>query len=299
MKVLVTGSSGLVGKALVQRLTAEGHGVARLVRTPPRDPQSEFPWDPAGGRLDPGVLEGQDAVVHLAGENISGGRWTAARRERIRASRVDSTRLLAQALAGLRRKPGVLVCASAIGYYGDRGDELLSEESGPGAGFLPDVCRAWESASRDAEAAGIRVVRMRIGVVLSGGGGALPRMLTPFKLGLGGRLGTGRQFMSWVALADLAAALTVALADDRLQGPVNAVAPFPVTNAEFTRVLARVLARPALFPAPAFALRLLLGQMADELLLASTRVVPRKLKEAGFQYRHPDLEGALKAALGA
>ena len=299
MKVLVTGSSGLVGKALVQRLTAEGHGVARLVRTPPRDPQSEFPWDPAGGRLDPEVLEGQDAVVHLAGENISGGRWTAARRERIRASRVDSTRLLAQALAGLRRKPSVLVCASAIGYYGDRGDELLSEESGPGAGFLPDVCRAWESASRDAEAAGIRVVRMRIGVVLSGGGGALPRMLTPFKLGLGGRLGTGRQFMSWVALADLAAALTVALADDRLQGPVNAVAPSPVTNAEFTRVLAKVLARPAFFPAPAFALRLLLGQMADELLLASTRVVPRKLKEAGFQYRHPDLEGALKAALGA
>jgi uncharacterized protein (TIGR01777 family) len=297
MKVLVTGSSGLVGRALVERLASEGHGVARLVRTLPREPQSEFQWDPAQGRLDPAVLEGLDAAVHLGGENISAGRWTASQKERIRGSRVDSTRLLARTLAGLSSKPSVLVCASAIGYYGNRGEEILSEESGPGTGFLPEVCQAWEAASKPAEEAGIRVVRLRIGVVLSGAGGALPRMLSAFKLGLGGRLGSGRQYMSWIALEDLAAALALAITDDRLRGPVNAVAPSPVTNAEFTRVLAKVLGRPAVLPAPAFALRLLLGQMAEELLLASARVVPRKLKETGFRYRHPDVEGALRGLL--
>lgn len=299
MNVLVTGSSGLVGRALVGRLAREGHAVSRLLRSAPREPQREFQWDPARGRLDPEVLEGIDAVVHLAGENISSGRWTASRKEAIRSSRVDSTRLIAQALAGLKRRPAVLACASAIGFYGDRGEEHLYEESGPGAGFLPEVCQAWEAASRPAEEAGIRVVRLRIGVVLAGEGGALPRMLTPFKLGLGGRLGSGRQFMSWIALEDLVSVFALALADSRLHGPVNAVAPSPATNAEFTRALARVLGRPAILPAPAFALRLLFGQMADELLLSSTRVLPRKLKEAGFAYRHPDLEGALRAALDA
>jgi uncharacterized protein (TIGR01777 family) len=278
-------------------MTAEGHAITRLVRRPSADP-AEVSWDPSAGTVDAAGLEGLDAVVHLAGENIASGRWTAARKERIRASRVGGTKLLCDTLAGLEAPPAVVVAASAIGVYGDRGDEVLDETSPPGTGFFPEVGQAWEAATSSAERAGIRVVQLRIGVVLSGRGGALSRMLPPFRLGLGGRLGSGTQFMSWIALDDLVAAIRFAILTPSLSGPVNATAPEAVTNAELTRSLGRVLGRPTLFPVPAFALRTLVGELADEALLASARVRPRKLEEAGFQFRHPDLEGALRFELG-
>ena len=298
MKILVTGASGLVGSALVPRLTKGGHCVQRLVRPPDASGPDEILWDPAAERIDTGSLEGIDAVVHLAGENIAGGRWTDARKGRIRTSRVSGTRLLTRAVAGLERPPSVFVCASAIGIYGDRGEELLTEDSAPGTGFLAEVCREWEAACAPAREAGIRVVNLRFGAVLSAAGGALKKMLLPFKLGLGGRLGSGRQSMSWVSIDDAVGAVDHSLHANALDGSVNVVAPKPVTNREFTRTLGRVLRRWTILPVPGFALRLLFGEMAQELLLAGARVEPRRLLEGGYVFLQPDLESALRHLLG-
>ena len=298
MNVAVTGSTGLLGSALVPRLTSGSHGVVRLVRGTPATASGErvARWDPDTGAVEPG-LDGVDAVVHLAGESVAGGRWTEARKRRIRESRVRPTRLLCETLARQRTPPRVLVCASAIGYYGDRGDEVLREESPPGAGFLPEVCREWEAAAEPAARRGIRVVHLRIGLVLSPKGGALAAMLPVFRLGLGGPVGAGAQWMSWIGIDDTLGAILHALMNEPLAGPVNAVAPAPVTNREFAKTLARVLRRPAVLPFPAFAARLLLGQMADELLLASARVEPARLRATGFAFRDATLEGALRRLL--
>lgn len=295
MKILVSGSSGLIGNTLVPFLTTGGHSVVRLVRS---DSEQGIHWNPAEGTIQADKLEGFDAVVHLGGENISEGRWTEAKKARIRDSRVDSTRLLAGALAKLKRKPRVLVCASAIGFYGDRGERALDESATPGEGFLCDVCRDWEAAAEPARKAGIRVVHLRFGVVLAANGGALAKMLLPFKLGLGGVLGSGDQYMSWVTVDDAVGMVAFAIDNDSLEGPVNAVAPNPVTNREYTKTLGKVLSRPTLIPVPAFGARIALGEMADELLLASTRVVPAKLQKAGYSFRFSDLEPALRHLLG-
>jgi uncharacterized protein len=296
MKVLVTGSSGLVGSALAPRLAAEAHQVTRLVRPKTRPAAGQVVWDPDAGRLDPASIEGFDAVVHLAGENIASRRWSGEQKRRIRDSRVKSTRLLATTLKQLSQPPRVLVCASAVGYYGDRGDELLTEESAPGSGLLPQVCREWEDAAELAGPA-IRVVKLRFGAVLSAAGGALGRMLPPFKAGLGGILGNGRQFMSWIAVDDAIGVIEHALVDESLCGPVNAVTPQPVTNRDFTKALGRALGRPTLFPVPSFVLRLAFGELAEALLLASARVVPARLQSSGYSFRYPDLPGALKHLL--
>ncbi len=301
MNLLVTGSSGLVGSALVSFLEAAGHRLTRLVRSQPRPVpprRDEVFWDPDAGRLDSSALEGLDAVVHLAGENIA-GRWTARKKARIRESRINGTCLLAESLAGLTHPPAVLVAASAMGYYGDRGDTVLIEESSPGEGFLAGVCRDWEAAAKPAAQKGIRVVHLRIGLVLSRAGGALARMLPPFKLCLGGRIGNGRQYMSWIAIDDLVQVIAHALTAQVLAGPVNAVAPNPVTNLEFTRTLGRVLHRPTIFPMPAFAARLAFGEMGQELLLASQRVEPARLIASGYSFRFPVLGGALGHVLSA
>ncbi|MSS72816.1 MAG: TIGR01777 family protein [Candidatus Latescibacteria bacterium] len=296
MNVLVTGSTGLVGLALVPSLTAGGHRVTRLVRSQPGE--GEVRWDPEAGILNAADLEGLEAVVHLAGENIAGRRWTAEQKARIRDSRVKGTRLLCETLAGLDRPPGTLVCASAIGYYGDRGEEVLREESAPGEGLLPEVCQAWEGAAAPARQKGIRVVNLRFGVVLSPKGGALAKMLFPFRMGAGGVIGSGRQYMSWIALDDAAGVIHHALGTGALRGPANAVTPHPVTNQTFTKTLGRVLGRPTIFPMPAFAARLAFGEVADALLLASTRVAPGRLLETGYVFRYPELEGALRHLLG-
>jgi len=299
MKVVLTGSSGLVGSALIPVLTSGGHEVVRLVRSQPRPEASEVRWDPETGEIDPAALEGVDAAVHLAGESIAAGRWTTSRKARILESRVKGTRLLVETLAGLGQRPKVLVSASAVGYYGDRGEERLTEDSGSGSAFfLANVCRQWETATEPAAAAGIRVVNLRFGIILSGGGGALPRLLTPFRLGVGGRLGSGKQFMSWIAIDDVVGAIVHVLKTEALRGAVNAVAPQAVTNREFTKALGRVLGRPTLFPLPACAARLAFGEMADELLLASQRVEPAKLLASGYQFRFPEIEGALRHLLG-
>ena len=297
MKILVSGSTGFIGSALVPFLTSDGHSVVQLLRKPVATVNPTLTWDPAAGRLDAAAFEGFDAVVHLAGESIASGRWTAAKKERIRSSRVDATRLLCNALARLGRPPKALICASAIGYYGDRGDEVLREESAPGRDFLAGVCRDWEAASEPAARKGIRVVNLRFGVVLGRGGGALARMLPPFRMGLGGRIGSGRQYISWIALDDAVGAVQHALATGALRGPANAVAPRAVTNQEFTRTLGRTLGRPTLFPMPAFAARLAFGEMADALLLGSARVEPARLLASGYRFRHGDLEGALRHLL--
>jgi uncharacterized protein len=301
MRILVTGSSGLIGSALVPFLTAEGQHVIRLVRSQSQTPTSgeSWGWNPEGGTTLLSVGQGElDAVVHLAGANIAGARWTSRQKALIRDSRVKGTRVLSDLIARRSPPPKVLVCASAIGYYGDRGDEILREESAPGLGFLPDVCREWEAACQTAAAKGIRVVNFRIGIVLSPAGGALAKMLTPFKLGAGGVIGSGRQYMSWIALDDVVGAVHFALTHDSLRGPVNGVAPNAVSNRDFTKTLGRVLSRPTLFPMPTFAARLALGEMADALLLASARVVPARLLESGFVFRYPHLEGALRHLLG-
>ncbi|MBL9083232.1 MAG: TIGR01777 family oxidoreductase, partial [Planctomycetales bacterium] len=255
-------------------------------------------WDPDAGEIDPSALEGFDAVVHLAGENIAGGRWNEERKRRILESRTKGTSLLAGALAKLKNPPKVFACASAIGFYGNRGDETLDERSPAGEGYLADVCKQWEAAAEPARAAGIRTVNMRFGIVLGMGGGALAKMLTPFKLGAGGNLGSGKQWMSWVALDDAVGAIHHALFNEALTGPMNVVAPTPVTNAEFTKTLGRVVARPTIFPMPAFAARLALGEMADALLLASTRVLPQALQLTDYRFRFPTLEEALRHLLG-
>ncbi len=296
MTVLVTGSSGLVGSALIPNLDAGGHRVFRLVRGSPQG-DTERRWDPERGELDAAHLEGVQAVVHLAGENIASGRWNDAKKDRIHSSREDGTRLLAQGLAELQTPPGVLICASAVGYYGNRGEEILNEESAPGDDFLAETCLAWEQAARPAADAGIRTVYLRIGIVLSADGGALAKMLFPFKMGAGGVIGSGDQYMSWITLSDLVRIVNHALNAESLQGPVNAVSPAPVTNREFTRTLGSALSRPTLFPMPAFAARLAFGEMADALLLSSTRVLPARLQESGYEFQHPELHGALRHVL--
>jgi hypothetical protein len=297
-RLAVSGASGLVGSALTARLAREGHRVHRLVRGEAAGTGEDIAWDPERGRLDPGGLRGVDAVVHLAGASVAGGRWTSARKALIRDSRIAGTRLLAETLGRLAPPPRVLVSASAIGYYGDRGDEPLTEAAPPGEGFLAEVCQAWEAATGAARDAGIRVVCLRIGMVLAARGGALGRMLLPFRLGLGGVVGSGRQYVSWIALTDLVAAIRHAIRAETLVGPVNAVAPGAVTNREFTETLGRVLGRPTLAPLPAPVVHLLFGEMGRALLLASARVVPERLRESAFAFAHPDLEGALRAELG-
>jgi len=301
LNVAVSGSTGLVGAALVRQLKAAGHTVKPIVRHKPHDPTAEVHWDQAQGSIDAGALAGVDAVVHLAGESII-GRWTESKRRRIHDSRVNGTALLSKALASLApaERPDVLVSASATGYYGDRGDTELNEDAGPGNagdGFLSDTCVAWEAAADPARDAGMRVVHPRIGMVLARNGGALPTMLPAFRFGLGGTLGAGKQWVGWIHLDDLVGTLLACVQDDRLDGPVNAVAPHPVTNQQMTRLLGQVLGRPTILPVPAFGARLVFGELADELLLASARVLPRKLESVGFDFQHPTMETALRDLL--
>ena len=295
MKILVSGSTGFVGSALCTVLRGRNHQVVPLVRG--GEAAGEVRWDPLAGTLDHEQLEGIDAVVHLAGENVASGRWNAARRQRIRASRVEGTRLLAASIAQMQSPPAVAVCASAIGYYGSRGEEVMTEESGPGTGFLADVAQEWEQASAPMRDRGIRVVNMRIGVVLSPIGAALERMLRPVRLGLGGRIGDGRQYMSWISLEDVLDAIAFALDNQTLSGPVNTVSPGHLTNREFTRALAKALGRPALLPVPAWVVRLAMGEMGEDLLLSSTRVEPVRLLQTGYQFHHPTIESAFEHML--
>lgn len=296
MIVVVSGASGLVGSALVPYLRGVGHRVRCLVRPGAHAAPDDIPWDPARGRLEASALSGCDAVVHLAGENIAARRWSDEQRRRLRDSRVGPTGLLARALATTPRPPRVLVQASATGYYGDRGDEVLTESSPPGRGFLPGLCVEWEQASAPAAAAGIRVTQVRFGIVLSARGGALHKMLTPFRLGIGGPVGSGRQYWPWIAIDDAVGIVARALEDESLRGPVNAVSPRTVTCREFTSALGRALRRPAILPLPAFALRLALGDMAA-LLLESVRATPDRLQQSGYRFGHADLDDALRHAL--
>lgn len=293
--VVVSGASGLLGSALLPALTAAGWGHRSLVRRAAG--ADEVRWNPADGAIDAEALAGVTAAVHLAGEPIAEGRWSREKKERIRSSRVLGTRLLAESLARLPVRPQVLVSASAIGIYGDRGDEILDEDSPLGTDFLSDVGKAWEAATAPASEAGIRVVHLRLGIILAPDGGALPRMVRPFLLGAGGPIGNGRQWMSWIAFEDAVRIVLAALDDGQMAGPINAVAPNPVRNAEFAARLGEVLHRPALVPVPAFALRLLFGEMADAALLASQRVLPARLSARGFEFRHPALTDALRAVL--
>jgi uncharacterized protein (TIGR01777 family) len=307
-RVLISGASGLIGSKLVPSLEAHGCQVTRLVRQPPRD-LHELQWD-ATQSIAPELVSGFDAVIHLSGESVT-GRWTEAKKNRIRQSRVASTQYLSQALANAEPRPSTFICASAIGYYGNRGDETLTEESPSGDGFLPEVCREWEAATKTANDAGIRTVNLRIGLVLSHEGGALKPMLFPFRLGLGGRIGNGRQWWSWIHITDLISAVHHILQNasnsnverqasppgQPISGPINMTSPNPVTNADFTRTLAGVLKRPAILPVPGFAARLAFGELADEGILASARVVPRKLLDSGFQFKYTDLIGALNDLL--
>ncbi|HXJ05247.1 MAG TPA: TIGR01777 family oxidoreductase [Candidatus Acidoferrum sp.] len=301
MKLLVTGSSGLVGSALMPAMVKAGHTVCRLVRpgtVEKNDSNDGFQvaWNPATGELG-GAAVGADAVVNLAGASIADGRWSSARKAELRSSRIDTTRALVAALAKMNARPRVLVSASATGFYGNRGDELLTEESQPGNDFLSSLAKEWEAEALKAEAIGIRVVLARFGIILAPDGGALPRMVMPFRFFAGGKIGSGQQWMSWISLEDVVAVLQFALEKNEVRGPVNVISPQPVQNAEFTKTLASVLHRPAFFPAPAFALRLALGEMADALLLSSQRVLPRNLEKLGYRFLHSGLKSALAAIL--
>jgi uncharacterized protein len=296
--IAVSGSTGLIGSALVESLRRDGHRIRRLVRSRTGARSEHIAWDPEAGELDPRALDGVDGIVHLAGENV-GERWSEEKKRRIRESREKGTTLLASAAAGAQPEPRVMVSASAVGIYGDRGDEVLDEGSAPGmdTDFLVRVGKAWEAAVEPAEAAGIRVAKLRFGVVLTPKGGALERMLPPFKLGVGGKLGSGRQWMPWVSLTDVVEAIRFALFTPEARGVYNVTAPNPATNAEFTRALGSVLGRPTLFTVPAAALRLAFGEMAEGTILTSQRVMPKRLLEAGFRFRHPGVEEALRAEL--
>jgi uncharacterized protein (TIGR01777 family) len=300
MRIAMTGSSGLIGSALTARFGHDGHVITRVVRgAGVRDPRHRtMVWDPAAGVIDRAGLEAHDAVVHLAGEDIAAGRWTRARKQVIRESRIRGTRLLCETLAGLAHKPRVLVTASGVGYYGTREpDECVDETSVRGAGFLSDLVRDWEQATTPAKAAGIRVVHTRFGIVLSPRGGALAKMLPVFRMGLGGKVGSGRQVMSWIALDDVPSVMLHVIEHDSLSGPVNVVSPHAVTNAEFTRIVGQVLGRPAILPLPGFAARLLFGEMADALLLGGAHVIPRRLQDTGYRFAYPRLEQALQHLL--
>jgi len=296
MDVAVTGSHGLIGTALIPALRADGHRVLRLVREEPLGPD-EVRWDPPSGAIDSEKLDGVDAVVHLAGAGIGDKKWTPARKQLVLDSRTQGTSLLTRALAGLTRKPSVLVSASAIGYYGDRGDELLSEDSSSGDDFGARVCREWEAAATPAADAGIRVVCVRTGLVQAASGGMLARLLLPFKLGAGGRLGSGKQYMSWIAIDDEVSAIRHVLTTESVDGPVNLTAPNPVTNTDYTEILGRVLHRPTLIPTPMFGLKAVYGSELVDTLLGSQRVSSEKLRASGFEFAYPDLEGALRAVL--
>lgn len=296
MRILVSGSHGLVGTALIKALGTDGHEIYRLVRHAPNS-ESEIEWSPERYSIAISRIEGFDAVYQLAGESIASGRWNEEKKRKIRESRVKGTKLLSDALANLHRPPKILISASAVGYYGNRGDELLTEASAPGDDFLAGVCVEWEKATEHATEKGIRVVNTRFGIILDKDGGALAKMLPPFRMGLGGRIGSGKQWMSWIALADVVGALQFALTNESLKGPVNFVAPNPVTNAEFTKTLGKALSRPTIFPIPAFGVRLAFGEMADALLLSSQRVQPQVLSEHGYQFGHTELNEALRHVL--
>jgi len=296
MKILITGSTGLIGSKLIPLLSDEGHTVTRLTRTRSGASLNTAYWDPESGEIEVGKLDGHDAVIHLAGENIA-GRWNRKKKSKIEDSRVKGTMLLSRTLARLNSRPGVVVAASGIGYYGDRGNQVLTEDSGPGGGFLARLSIKWEDALGPARDAGIRVLNMRLGVVLTPEGGALGKMLPPFRLGLGGRMGSGEQYWSWIAIDDVLSAIYHSVVSEGLRGPVNFTAPKPVTNREFTETLADALGRPAFFHVPGFALRALLGGMADEMLLSSARAIPSRLLGSGFTFRYADLESALNHLL--
>lgn len=298
MEVAITGSTGLIGSAVARRLEAAGHTVWRMVRRARAPGAREIHWDPERAYVDMLQLSGKDAVVHLAGENIA-GRWTPAKKRAIVESRVRGTQVLAEALRQVVKPPQVLISASAVGYYGDRGEEWLTEDSSPGKGFLAETCQQWEAATEPASRGGVRVVVARIGVVLSPAGGALRKMLRPFRMGVGGPVGSGRQYMSWIHIDDVVEAILHAINTPTLQGPVNVVAPQPVPNRAFAKALGRVLRRPAMFPLPAVAVKTIFGQMGEELLLASQRVEPARLKATGFRFRYPELESALRQLLNS
>ena len=295
MKVAITGSSGLIGSSLVSFLSKKGVTVSKILRENPED--NKISWKPEGGDWDSAFAGGIDGIVHLAGENVASGRWTKAKKEKIRNSRIEGTKRLCEHILKLPTPPSVLVCASAIGYYGNRGVEFLNEGSSRGSGFLPDVCLGWEEAAESVSKAGIRVVNVRFGIALSKDGGALAKMMTPFKIGMGGKIGSGTQYMSWIAMDDVTGAIYHTLTTDSLNGPVNLTAPNPVTNKEFTTTLGEVLKRPAVVPIPAFAAKLAFGEMANDLLLASTKVAPKRLSDSGYKFQYPELENALKHVL--
>lgn len=296
MKIAIAGASGLVGSALIPVLERDGAAVTRLVRSAPKF--GEIEWHPNQDEIEPAKLEGFEVIINLAGENIAAGRWTDEQKRKIRDSRVNGTHLMSEALAKLSQKPRVFVCASATGIYGDRDDEILDEQSDSGGGFLAGVCREWEKATEPASKADVRVVNLRFGPILARAGGMLAKLLTPFKMGMGGKVGSGRQYISWVALDDAVDAIKLAIDNESIRGPLNVVSPNPVTNEEFTKTLGHVLNRPTALAIPAFAARLAFGEMADEMLMVSQKVVPKKLNNAGFQFRYSELEGAFRKYVG-
>lgn len=296
MRLLISGASGLIGSALIRVRDNGVDEITRLVRSSPK--MNEIEWHPNNNQIDGARLEGFDAILHLGGENIAEGRWTDEKKRKIRDSRVNGTLLLSKAIAGAKAKPRVFLCASATGFYGDRDDELLDEDSEAGSGFLAGVCRDWEKATEPAANAGVRVVNLRFGPILAREGGMLGKMLTPFKMGMGGKIGSGKQYISWVGIDDVIGALELAIDNEAIKGPLNVVSPNPVSNEEFTRTLGEVLSRPTVMSMPAFAARLAFGEMADEMLLVSQRVVPRKLLKLEYEFKYPRLESALKNYVG-
>ena len=295
MKVAIAGASVLVGSALIPVLKSMGASITRMVRSKPR--AGELEWHPNNDELSPDTLSGFDTIINLAGENIAGGRWTDDQKRKIRESRINGTHLLSEAIARLSPKPRVFICASATGIYGDRDDEVLDEQSESGGGFLAGVCREWEEATKPAIQAGVRVVNLRLGPILAREGGMLAKLLTPFKMGMGGKVGSGRQYISWIAIDDVIQAIKLAIEDASIHGALNVVSPNPVTNEEFTKTLGHVLNRPTALAIPPFAARLAFGEMADEMLLASQKVIPKKLANAGFVFKYPELEPTLKHLL--